>query len=201
VLVTHDMGAIRDHCDRAMLIEDSRIEVLGDPQTVADRYMELLFTPAEAAERTGDAGGASVTAIEVTDREGAPVQAVAQGEPFGVSVTIRADENLPRLELVLELVNTPEGARISAVVVGEDAELALGAGEEAKVRIRFENPLGAGHYRFSYRLGLRDRDELRVLDRATKPARLTVLGTDADRGILDVKHQIAVDRGPAGDRR
>src|SRR5918995_4027697 len=35
VLVSHDMNSIQRHCDRAMLIEDGRIEAIGSPLEVA----------------------------------------------------------------------------------------------------------------------------------------------------------------------
>ncbi len=202
VLVTHDMEAIEHHCDRAMLIEDGRIELLGGARDVAERYIEVLFAPEEEPARPeADLPRASVTSLQITNDDGKPIEAVSQGEPITVNATVRAEDDLARLELMVRMVNNPEGIKIAVFVVGDDAELApLRAGEEATVRIRMENPLRAGNYRFSYALGLREGGEVRVLDRCTEPARLTVLGTDFERGLLRVDHQIAVDRRGAGAR-
>ena len=38
VLVTHDMGAIKRYCTRAMFIQDGEVAVIGDRETVAERY-------------------------------------------------------------------------------------------------------------------------------------------------------------------
>jgi ABC-2 type transport system ATP-binding protein len=38
IFVTHDMGAIQEYCDRALMIEDSRVIKLGKPREVALRY-------------------------------------------------------------------------------------------------------------------------------------------------------------------
>lgn len=38
VFVTHDMGAVQEYCDRAMMIQDSRVVALGKPRDVALRY-------------------------------------------------------------------------------------------------------------------------------------------------------------------
>jgi ABC-2 type transport system ATP-binding protein len=46
VFVTHDMGAVLEFCDRAVLIEDSRLAAEGPADMVADRYRELLSLPA-----------------------------------------------------------------------------------------------------------------------------------------------------------
>jgi ABC-2 type transport system ATP-binding protein len=42
VFVTHNMGAVREFCDRAMLIEDTRIVAEGSAAEVADEYTRLL---------------------------------------------------------------------------------------------------------------------------------------------------------------
>lgn len=38
VFVTHDMGAVQEYCDRAMMIEDSHVLMIGKPREVAVRY-------------------------------------------------------------------------------------------------------------------------------------------------------------------
>lgn len=46
VFVTHDMGAVQEYCDRAMMIEDSKVVCIGKPREVALRY--------EVANAAGD---------------------------------------------------------------------------------------------------------------------------------------------------
>ena len=41
VLVTHDMEALRRHCDRALLLETQQVIAVGEPERIADRYEEL----------------------------------------------------------------------------------------------------------------------------------------------------------------
>ena len=43
VLVTHDTGAVEQYCHRAMLLSDSQIVEIGDPGTVARRYLRINF--------------------------------------------------------------------------------------------------------------------------------------------------------------
>jgi ABC-2 type transport system ATP-binding protein len=40
IIVTHDMGAVKRFCDRAMIIKDGKIEKIGTPEEVADMYTE-----------------------------------------------------------------------------------------------------------------------------------------------------------------
>lgn len=42
VFVTHDMSAVKKYCDRAILIEDSKMVYAGSAADTADRYLELF---------------------------------------------------------------------------------------------------------------------------------------------------------------
>ncbi|HMH69911.1 MAG TPA: ABC transporter ATP-binding protein [Candidatus Saccharimonadales bacterium] len=48
VFVTHDMGAVQDFCDRALMIEDSKVIMIGKPREVALRY-EMANLPGRSA--------------------------------------------------------------------------------------------------------------------------------------------------------
>ena len=46
ILVTHDMGAVKKYCDRAILIKDGHVVINGDKDDVANRYtLENLKAP------------------------------------------------------------------------------------------------------------------------------------------------------------
>lgn len=45
IFVTHDMGAVREFCDRAMLIDDHEVQYLGRPTDVATEYLKLFAKP------------------------------------------------------------------------------------------------------------------------------------------------------------
>lgn len=38
IFVTHDMGAVQEYCDRAMMIQDSRVVAIGKPREIALKY-------------------------------------------------------------------------------------------------------------------------------------------------------------------
>jgi ABC-type polysaccharide/polyol phosphate transport system ATPase subunit len=48
VFVSHDLSAIREHCDRAMLLIDGSIETLGKPDEVLDRYERIVHPLVQA---------------------------------------------------------------------------------------------------------------------------------------------------------
>lgn len=39
VLVTHDIGTVQRYCDRAMLLRNGKIEMIGDPEKVGNKYV------------------------------------------------------------------------------------------------------------------------------------------------------------------
>ena len=53
VLVTHDMGAVETYCDRAMLIHDGDVEILGTPEEVARGYYRINFEEANSDPEAG----------------------------------------------------------------------------------------------------------------------------------------------------
>lgn len=55
VFVSHDMDAVREYCDRAVLIENSSILVSGSPQEAAAQYTRL-FMLSEAEQQKAKAG-------------------------------------------------------------------------------------------------------------------------------------------------
>lgn len=58
VFVTHDMGAVREYCDRAMMIEQSRLVHIGTADEIATEYVKL-FNSATAVSRGSTDGEGS----------------------------------------------------------------------------------------------------------------------------------------------
>jgi len=69
VFVTHDMGAVREFCDRAILIEDSRVVAEGSADDIATKYTELFnpqpTTAPPARGRRRGSGAISYTEVTV----------------------------------------------------------------------------------------------------------------------------------------
>jgi ABC-2 type transport system ATP-binding protein len=53
VFVSHDMNAVREYCDKAVLIDQSKLVTIGEPDHVAGAYTRL-FTEEEAEEEEGE---------------------------------------------------------------------------------------------------------------------------------------------------
>ncbi len=80
IFVTHDMNSVREYCDRAMLIDDSRKRYIGKSERVAQEYSRLFFDEtSEATDQSsndkanknwgnGDAKFSKVTAKQIKDK-------------------------------------------------------------------------------------------------------------------------------------
>lgn len=50
VFVTHDMDSVKKYCDKALLIDDHKIKLIGQPETIADQYLLDNFNPPSKPE-------------------------------------------------------------------------------------------------------------------------------------------------------
>lgn len=57
IFVTHDMGAVIEYCDRAVLINDSRIVDISDPKSIATQYTKMFNTANSGTDETGKRWG------------------------------------------------------------------------------------------------------------------------------------------------
>jgi teichoic acid transport system ATP-binding protein len=57
ILVSHSMGSIQNHCDRAVMIEDGLVAAEGEPRVVINKYLEKLSSPDTARQERGSSSG------------------------------------------------------------------------------------------------------------------------------------------------
>jgi lipopolysaccharide transport system ATP-binding protein len=199
VLVTHEMDAVKSHCDRAMLIEDGVVEIIGEPWSVTERFVEVILPSHHSGSM--HEGPARVSAAWLADSGGRTTQTVPAGDSFAFCATIEGREPTPGLRLTAELLSHPEGVTISSFSVGDDGEIPqLGPGEQATVRVEIEpGSLEPGEYRFGFKLEV-DEDG-RILDRSPEPLRLRVTGEERRKGVVSLAHRVHIDHGATGVRR
>jgi ABC-type polysaccharide/polyol phosphate transport system ATPase subunit len=119
LLVSHDPNAIRALCSKALLLHDGRVEALGKPPDVLNRYQKLIMARQSAYEeeqpgadaqsaseieldslpklsftyRHGD-GSAAVIAVDLLNALHQRVEFVETGEEVTVRVRVQFHENL-----------------------------------------------------------------------------------------------------------
>jgi ABC-2 type transport system ATP-binding protein len=150
VLVTHAMGLVDQFCDRAMLLSDGDIKLIGEPHEVGRAYLTANFASSHSdLVRDGPAPGELVRLIDAwtTSAGGERVEAVAYGVRFTLHMEIEALEAIAAPGIAM-WVMTEEGVRVfSAGARENDAALAdLQAGERLEFTVTVDNPLSAGRY-------------------------------------------------------
>src|SRR3954453_11633003 len=101
LFVTHDMGAVKRFCDRALLLEKGEVQLIDEPERVGNNYLELNFgrgainraAPGEA-ERYGDQA-AEIAEAWFEDAEGRRTSHLQQGERAAFAMRIRFNTPFP----------------------------------------------------------------------------------------------------------
>jgi ABC-2 type transport system ATP-binding protein len=176
VFVTHAMDAVREFCDRALLIEDSRILAMGKADDVAEQYSRLFVQSAHEARpvdedappqhRWGE-GGASYGRVSVPE--------VVTTEPsLCVEVEIVAYRDMDDLVCGYGISNSG-----GTVLMGTNTSLkrtrlpSLKSGERLRAKWFIDNVFSDGlHY---LDLSLHDRQGLRMYDYWKQAASFTVV--------------------------
>jgi energy-coupling factor transporter ATP-binding protein EcfA2 len=192
VLVTHDMGLVEAFCHRAMLIHDSEVQFLGDPEEAALRYYRLNFA-GEGDQRPQYSGvpdvHATVEEVWLEGADGTPTENVEQGEPIKINMVVRARDELIEPVFGLHFLDSA-GVR----VFGFNQELTIPDGEpdrllpgqRARVRASIENPLLPGRYYVNCWIS-RNRTQGDVALQIVQLLDFVVFGTRQGPGIVSVE--------------
>ena len=158
ILVSHDRMALLSLCDRAILLDNGRLALDGDPESVLDYYNALIARKdGEAIEsRPQDSGRiqtisgtreATIETAVLRDGDGKLVDTVEVGTVIEIAVTAKVHVAIPRLVLGYAIKD-----RLGQTMYGtnthysDQAVETLAAGESIDYRIRFPADLGPGTY-------------------------------------------------------
>ena len=203
VFVTHDMGSMVRFCHRAMLLEQGELIHIGDPQEVADRYLEINFGRDPAAETSlsdaeGRIGGGEARVVEVwvEDAGGERRAAVQQGERITLRARVAFDVLVDDPAASVYVLNDEHKA---VTVINTEAQLehtgTFLPGDEAVFSFTFENVLAPGRY--SPLMSLAHRGiGLDVIDRFESGFSFVVTATRANGGLVDLPVKVGVQRAP-----
>jgi ABC-type polysaccharide/polyol phosphate transport system ATPase subunit len=156
LLVSHQTSAIAKRCDEAILLAGGKIEELGDPNEVAQRYLELNLESRDGApgERSTSVNGdrsperdrARIADLWIGDEDGARRAAVDEDESIELHAVVEVSKRIRSPSLRLEL-RGERGARIFTAADAEDPEGEdYLPGERFRARATIENRLAPGRY-------------------------------------------------------
>jgi ABC-2 type transport system ATP-binding protein len=190
VLVTHDMAAVEGHCDRALLLENGRIDTEGEPGEVARRYLQLNFerrdatlAPSEAPHGRDRPRIVDFERVWVEGPAGEPVRSLGPGEPIRLRARIVARRQIDAPLFGFDIVNQDGLLIYVTKPIETDGVDALSPGETVEVAARIENPLASGHY-FVHAVAGRNPAEPEPLAHQLNATDFVVYGADAHGAVL-----------------
>jgi ABC-type polysaccharide/polyol phosphate transport system ATPase subunit len=205
VLVTHDMGAVNRFCHRAVLLERGEIVAQGEPEHVANHYLELNFnrdTPEATAgvDRMGNGTARIVDAwCETDDGAQSPMYLQGQTLRFCARVEFVAESEDPGLTVEIENEDQVK-VLVASTAIEHERSGRFAAGEEAVFSVEFTNVLAPGRY-FPVVTVSRLGRGLEILDRSTRETSMVVAGSAARGGLVDIPVRASIERSPSSERR
>jgi ABC-type polysaccharide/polyol phosphate transport system ATPase subunit len=198
LFVTHDMGAAARFCDRAMLLERGRMEVIGAPDMVGARYMQRNFERAQAAagapdegERVGDHSAEILEAWFEQDGERTGVLRQGEDCTFRMRLRFNAAVQDPICAFLLE----NERQHPLFAISNEDAGTITGAhipGDEAVFGVAFRNVFAPGRL-YATPWMLHDGGAP-IIDRRPRLATAVVTAIHRSGGLVDLPATATYDR-------
>jgi hypothetical protein len=197
LFVTHAMESLKSLCDRAILIEDGVIDLDGDPEGVARRYLELNFSgPEQAATASTDGARAAaagrIADVRLENSDGERTRDFEHGSPIHLVAEIEAKEEIQRPGFGFEICAS-DRARVFAVVRrpirGSNGKLE--PGERVRIKARIENPLAPDSYAINCSLWRGAEQDL--VDVRHPAAELAVWGNESQPGYIELDWEYEIE--------
>ena len=206
VFVTHDMGALNRFCHRALLLERGLAVHLGEPQEVADRYLELNFSRdsgdgAKIDPDRGADGEARIVDVWAEDEEGQRQTVFAQGRRISLKARVVFSAEVEHPAASVTVLNDHH----LPVIVGnsareDDRSGVFGAGDEVVFEFSFENVLAPGRYEPLFILAHRGSG-LDLIDRVSGAFSFVTTARLPLGGLVDIPVDTSVTREGAAVAR
>ena len=153
ILVTHSMADVRRYCDRAMLIQDGHIALIGDPDAVADAYSDSFLPPKEVLQaQEQERQKSNLVEIEsvTTEIDGEIQKFLAEGEDFDIRVVMETDREIPATQLYIDVYDG-RNVPVLSMPFSTDAHQNFKTGKHVVV-FADNNVLAFGDYRINIAL-------------------------------------------------
>jgi ABC-2 type transport system ATP-binding protein len=198
VLVTHDMAIVERFCHRAMLIGNGEIEMIGDPRTVGERYIQRNFegmtdATADHAAPAEEGARAEVAEMWLENEAGMRIDTAPHGQRLHLHARLDVHRHVP--EPVVDFwVDDENDARVFATSTQPWPEAPpLEPGDSLHVSVDVENLLQSGRYHMGCSL-LSGSAGLEVAALSNRHKSFVVYGGNHVYGLVALDHELKVDR-------
>lgn len=154
VFISHDLGAVESFCDRALLIDQSKIVAKGTPHEVTHAYSELLVEHDEKSRKQSKdklkhigTGGANITKGTLLNSKGKVTNKINESEPFTLRIHYKIDQELDNPVIGVGIMNKNDQSVIGPNTKEAGFELPSNT-KSGYIDAHFShNPLSTGTYR------------------------------------------------------
>jgi ABC-type polysaccharide/polyol phosphate transport system ATPase subunit/glycosyltransferase involved in cell wall biosynthesis len=206
ILVSHQMTAIQELCDRVLLLEGGRIERIGDPDECARRYSELAVagTPSREEQLADEPYfPARIADLWIGDLQGDPTPIVDPSEDIRLHAVIETQEEIEDASFRFEIRNENRARIFSPPSTDLNGGGKVAAGERLHLEATIENRLTPDVYILSCAVNRRDEGGN---DKAVSDAKSIDFAIPGDRyrgqGLLSLEHKVRLEDlgrvGPTG---
>lgn len=144
VFVSHDMDAVREYCDRAVLVEKSRTVDVGEPGKIASLYSKLFIDEEKTELQEQEDSKWGDGSADITN-----VQTKVSIDRVTISYDVRVNSDIKNGIFGFSM---RDGSGVGLVgtnsKLNKSGELNLVAGEACNISFTFDNVFNDGDYTF-----------------------------------------------------
>jgi ABC-type polysaccharide/polyol phosphate transport system ATPase subunit len=193
VLVTHNLPAVTQMCDRAIWIANGRMAAEGEPTGVVRQYLNSVEELAAGGKISVSFAGrpAQLTSGQLLGADGKIAHTLTHGEGLVVRMGYRVNDAAVQPYFNVRIARD-DGTEVYCVDSADANAPALGVGMEAAITLTFPSiPLMAGAYVVTVTMGEARRMDAPLLDEMQ--LRFNVVSTGRDSGLIRLRHTWSVE--------
>jgi ABC-2 type transport system ATP-binding protein len=197
VFVSHDLGTMRELCQRAIWLEEGRVMVDGPADRAIGLYTQSQDTRSQVQGVDADrlrrwgSGEATLEGIRLLDGSGAEVTALGHGEPGSIELDVECREQLPSVAAGIGIFKR-DGTYCTGLSMASDQSVASFTPGRHQVCLQLEAlTLNPGSYLLD--IGLVESDTGHIYDFSSREHVLEVHGVARGEGIFVMSHRWQLD--------
>lgn len=178
LFVSHNLKAVTELCQRAMLLDHGKAVMIGPTDSVVRRYLSDALKP-----NVDESKAVYISAVRVRDRSGEQSK-FESGQTAWVDIEVTAREDIERLAIVVWLTDPSqyEIFNTSTERLGHSS-FSLSSGQT--YRCTFELVLNAAHGEFGFCAAVHRYDIQKTYDQRNPAATLFIGSSTAARGAVN----------------
>lgn len=143
VFVSHDMGAINEYCDRAILIDKGKITVQGTAKQVSEEYLKLFNIEQEEHSQRADGGRWGNGWVKFSN-----IATTVNQEKITITAQVKAEKSVKDVVYGIRIRNEfDQDITGTNSQILKNRHLNIHAGEVKQLRWEVPNILNSGKYR------------------------------------------------------